>query len=510
LTANFRECVVEVLANHCGAAALAVAAEADMAINFQRLFYLGDSITDAGRLPEPFRPDPPYVDGRFTNGLVYAQVLTQEINVASNNYAYGGAKALTSGLEQALIGLDGQVTEFEISYLLNGPGASAAAIFIGGNDIHDADPNDPTIAGRVIESIDDAAGRLVRRGVDELILFNLPLSLQTPRGIALPAAERAAEDAMIGAYNDGLQQLAASYNGAGVPTTIVNVDRLTREVHDDTTANLETFGLKVFDTPLYTLDQNDTPVPTGITSQFDPDEVAYFDPVHPSAASHRILAAFTEANLRADRVTFRGGDNNVVSGISGADLVLASGGNDSVLAGGGNDVVLAGLGNDSVSGSSGSDLVIGGGGNDTMTGSTGSDLLSGNAGNDNASGGDDHDVLLLGTGLDSANGGAGNDLLIVTDDALAGFDIMTGGTGTDVLRLEVSAAVFASPIFQTQISTFVPGAETVLEPGVIVREIERLEFYVDGIQQPPVGLAAPNQGTAVAALLRDADLWGQV
>ncbi len=483
-----------------------------MSIDFRRLLFFGDSITDEGRLPEPFRPDLPYEDGHFTNGLVYAQVLTQELQdfgVRSNNYAYGGAKALTSGLEQALIGLDAQVTEFEISYLFGGPDASAAAIFIGGNDIHDADPNDLTIVGRVIGSIDDAAGRLVRRGVDELILFNLPLSLQTPRGIALPAAERAAEDAMIDLHNGRLQQLAATYNGAGVPTTIVDVDRLTREVRADTTAKLETFGLKVFDTPLYTLDQNDTPVPTGIASQFDPDEVAYFDPVHPSAASHGILAAFAEATLRADRVTFRGGDNNAVSGISGADLVLASGGNDSVLAGGGNDVVLAGLGDDSVSGSAGSDLVIGGG-NDTITGSTGSDLLAGNAGNDNVSGGDDHDVLLLGTGLDSANGGAGNDLLIITDDALSGFDQVSGGTGTDTLRLEVSAAVFASPIFRAQIDAFVSGVETVLEPGVIVREIERLEIYVDGIQQPPVGLAAPNQGTAVAALLRDADLWGVV
>ncbi|WP_262273272.1 SGNH/GDSL hydrolase family protein [Microvirga yunnanensis] len=477
-----------------------------MTINFTRLFVFGDSISDAGRLPEPFRPDPPYVDGRFTNGLVYAQILSQELSVASNNYAYGGAKALSLGPEQVLIGLDAQITEFEVGYLFGAPRDSAAAIFIGGNDYHDADPNDPTIVGRVLESIDDAAVRLARKGVEDLVLFNLPLSLQTPRGIALPEAERAAEDAMIAAHNAGLRQLAATYNGAGVPTTIIDVDRLTREVHGD----LETFGLKVFDIPLYTLDQNNSPVPTGITSQADPDEVAYFDPVHPSAASHGILAAFAEATLRADRVTFHGGAADTVAGISGADLVMAGGGNDTISAGGGNDVVLAGRGNDSVSGSAGSDLLIGGGGNDTITGSTGSDLLAGNAGNDNLSGGDDNDVMLLGTGLDSANGGAGHDLLIVTDDALAGFDTVTGGTGTDVLRLEVDGEVFASAEFQAEINGFVPGAETVLGSGVIVREIERLEVYVDGTPEFAKGLAAPNQGTAVAMLLRDADLWGLV
>jgi RTX calcium-binding nonapeptide repeat (4 copies) len=251
-------------------------------------------------------------------------------------------------------------------------------------------------------------------------------------------------------------------------------------------------------------------VPTGITTQAAPDEVAYFDPVHPSAASHRILAAFAEATLRADRVTFRNNTNDTVSGISGADLVLASGGNDVVLAGSGNDVVLAGLGHDSVSGSAGSDLIIGGGGNDTMTGSTGSDLLDGSAGNDNVSGGDSHDILLLGTGLDSANGGAGNDLLIVTDDALTGFDTVTGGTGTDVLRMEVSEAVLASAAFRAEIQAFVPGAETTLSIGLTAREVERLEVYVDGTQGLATDIAPPNQGVDAAARLHDANLWGLV
>jgi Ca2+-binding RTX toxin-like protein len=386
-----------------------------MSINFQRLFFFGDSITDEGRLPEPARPDPPYIVGRFTNGLVYAQVLTQELQdfgVRSNNYAYGGAKALSSEPQQVLIGRDAQVREFEISFLFDGPGASAAAIFISGNDYHDVNPNDQTIVNRVIESIDDAAERLVRRGVDELTLSSLPLSSQIPRARLLSSTELAVEDAMIDQHNERLEQLAATYNRASVPTTVVNVERFLREV----SAEIETYGLKAYDETLDLLYENDRPVRNEATIQLDPDEVGFFDPVHPSAADHGILAAFAEATLRADRVTFHNNTNDTVSGISGADLVLASGGNDVVLAGGGSDVVPAGLGHDGISGSAASDLAIGGGGNDTMTGSTGSDLLDGSAGSDNLSGGDNHDILLLGTGLDSANGGAGNDLLIVTDD----------------------------------------------------------------------------------------------
>jgi serralysin len=379
-------------AHYCGAGALAAALETDMSIDFTRLFFFGDSITDAGRLPEPFRPDPPYVDGRFTNGLVYAQVLTQELGVPSTNFAYGGAKALPSGPEQFLIGLDAQVTEFEITHPFGAPSGSAGAIFIGGNDLHDADPDDPTIVARVLESIDDAAVRLARNGVDELILFNLPATSLTPRGLALPADERAAEDALIAAYNAGLLTLEAAYDNAGVPTTIVAGDRLTREVHADP----ETFGLKVLDLPLYSLDENDKPVETEITRQFAPDEVAFFDPVHPTAASHRILADFAEATLRADQVIFGNEESGaVVSGVSGADFVVAGGGDDSVLAADGNDVVLAGLGNDMVDGGAGSDRVIGGSGNDVLKGSAGSDLLAGNAGDDIIDGGLDVDTAMF-------------------------------------------------------------------------------------------------------------------
>ena len=79
-----------------------------------------------------------------------------------------------------------------------------------------------------------------------------------------------------------------------------------------------------------------------------------------------------------------------------------------------------------------------------------------------------------------------------------------------MLRLEVDGEVFASAAFQAEIDAFVPGAETVLGSGVIVREVERLEVYVDGTREFAKGLAAPNQGTAVATLLREADLWGLV
>jgi len=477
-----------------------------MSIAFTRLFFFGDSITDPGRLPEPFRPDPPYVGGRFTNGLVYSQILPRELGVSSTNFAFGGADAVSSGPEQLLIGLEAQVIAFKAKYLFSGvPSGSAASIFIGGNDYHDADPNDASIVGDVLESIDDAAVRLARDGVEELVLFNLPATSLTPRGLSLSAAERAAEDALIADHNAGLRKLAATYNGAGVSTTIIDVNRLTREV----AADQGTYGLKEFYVPLYTLDRNDRPVPTGITSQADPDEVAFFDSIHPTAAGHGILTAFAEATLRADKVTFGGSTADVIRGVSTADFVVAGLGDDVTSTSGGNDVVLAGRGDDAVYGGAGSDLAIGGSGKDLLGGSTGSDLLAGGADDDVLGGGDGNDVLILGTGLDKARGNAGNDLIIVTDDALTGFDRVYGDAGRDTLRLDVSAEVFALQGFQDEIHAFVPGDATILRTvGVTARDVERLEVYVDGTRKFATGLAAVDQGAAAKALIHDADLWG--
>src|SRR5918994_564430 len=86
-----------------------------MAIDFRRIVYFGDSLTDSGNLPEPVRPDPPYVGGRLTNGRVYAEVLAQELGLPSDNVAFGGAEASTDSSDNAaqqLINLSAQVDTF--------------------------------------------------------------------------------------------------------------------------------------------------------------------------------------------------------------------------------------------------------------------------------------------------------------------------------------------------------------------------------------------------------------
>ena len=321
----------------------------------------------------------------------------------------------------------------------------------------------------------------------------------------MPADERADADALIAAHNAGLRKLALAYEDAGVTTAIVDVNRLTREI----AADQGTFGLKVIDKPLYLPDSDDKLRPTGVTSVASPDQVAFFDDIHPTRVVHAIIAAFSEATLRAGEVAFGSSRGGCHSRQPRADFIVAGLGDDAISASGGNDVVLAGRGDDVVNGGSGSDLLSGGRGDDVLKGSIGSDLLAGNADDDVLGGGDGNDVLIVGTGFDRAAGNDGNDLFIVTDDALTGFDRVYGGAGRDTLRIDVSADVFALQAFQDEVHHFVAGSVTILRSvGLTARDVERLEVYVGGVRKFSTGLAAVDQGAAAKALIHDADLVG--
>jgi hypothetical protein len=61
-----------------------------MPLDFNRLVIFGDSLSDPGNLPEPARPDAPYVNGRYSNGPIYADILPRALGVPSLDLALGG------------------------------------------------------------------------------------------------------------------------------------------------------------------------------------------------------------------------------------------------------------------------------------------------------------------------------------------------------------------------------------------------------------------------------------
>lgn len=132
-----------------------------------------------------------------------------------------------------------------------------------------------------------------------------------------------------------------------------------------------------------------------------------------------------------------GNGNDSVLGTNANDTIYGGSGDDSISAGGGSDTVYGGPGNDQIRGGAGNDRLFGDDGDDTIHGETGDDLLLGLGGADKLYGLEGSDILDGGDGLalgigDTVDGGVGNDTIRVRRSE-AEFDVILGGTGTDVI-----------------------------------------------------------------------------
>ncbi|EPE99272.1 tandem-95 repeat protein, partial [Rhizobium grahamii] len=96
----------------------------------------------------------------------------------------------------------------------------------------------------------------------------------------------------------------------------------------------------------------------------------------------------------------------------------------------------AGAGNDTITGGDLNDRIEGGDGHDRITGGLGSDTLSGGAGSDTFVLGQD----VTGSGTRAVELGDGTTRQVSIDGLAGTADMVTGGTGTDVINLDASGA----------------------------------------------------------------------
>jgi len=103
----------------------------------------------------------------------------------------------------------------------------------------------------------------------------------------------------------------------------------------------------------------------------------------------------------------------------------------------GDDVLVVGTtGADLMTGTSASETFESGEGHDTINGGGGNDVIDGGKEGDQLNGGDDNDIIDGGSGYDTLQGNDGNDLLVGgsypdTLNGNAGNDTLTGGSGSD-------------------------------------------------------------------------------
>jgi len=274
---------------------------------FSQLYIFGDSLSDVGNvqaattslapLLQP-TPGPFYLNGRFSNGPNFTEVLSSGLGLGpvlpsiagGNDYAYGAALATGTAFPTSLVvqDIDDQVGQ----YLGAHPTASASALYVvyaGNNDVL----SNPGDVASPVASLKASIGKLYDAGARFVLAPNLPPLGLIPRNNK-NAGQAAAANTATAQFNSALDVAIGQLEAAHPDLTVYRLD--VAGFFADIVAHPASSGLtNVTDSAAPGLEPGDQ---TYDTSKFvaNPDQYLFWDDLHPTRAGHMLLG---EAALAA-------------------------------------------------------------------------------------------------------------------------------------------------------------------------------------------------------------------
>ena len=285
-----------------GGAALLAATPA-AAISYDGLYVFGDSLVDAGNAyigtsGATAQPSLGYFQGRFSNGPVFTDLISQQLTgsytvpylLGGNNYAVGGALAAGDRplLGFTVPGLASQLTIYNTAahhvvdpnglYVINFGNNDVSAILAGtaGLDAVHAAAFTAAYTAAYVGNIVGAVTTLSAEGATQFLIGGVP-NPDIPQGVALETALDASLSAFVPAPG----------------TTLTRFDYFS--FFNQLRSNPVAFGLPA------TIDLNpaDACIPQQLAFGFPPDCTHFFsfDGIHPTAPVHVALALAIERQL---------------------------------------------------------------------------------------------------------------------------------------------------------------------------------------------------------------------
>ncbi len=276
------------------------------AVPYSDLYVFGDSLSDQGNvslLTGGAAPPPEYTDGstygRFTNGRNYIDYLAQDLGLSvtpsllgGTNYAYGGAR--TSYQVWPIPGAQTLLQQRD-AYLasLGGGSANASALYVvwaGANNLADiltqlaANPGyDPSadLAGAVGD-LASVVTSLVVAGAHSIVVPNIP-DLGLVPAVTGGGAPNPGASYLTGIFNQALSTALDQIDALFPAVDLIRID--TFSLLDAVYMNPAAYGLTNVSTGCYSL----YALPGGTTCA-NPQEYLFWDAMHPTTATHRILA----------------------------------------------------------------------------------------------------------------------------------------------------------------------------------------------------------------------------
>lgn len=288
------------------AAGVALIASAAAAVpigdRYSSFWVFGDSLSDPGNLfaftsangLAPTPPSPPYFEGRFSNGPVWAEAVADRFAV-SGNLAFGGATA--TGNAEGVPDLGDQIGLYGVN---GAPAAGArplASVWFGANDIIDAivafgaQADVVAQVGAAAVAAADAVGAGVRAlgalGVTDVAVWNLPDIGQTPRFAEfLPDAVGGLASLATGLFNTRLDAVIADLRGERLNVTRIDTFALFRAVLDNPAA----YGVTGTALPCLFPDAATAAAFGRPQLCADAAGLLWFDSIHPTALGQAVLA----------------------------------------------------------------------------------------------------------------------------------------------------------------------------------------------------------------------------
>lgn len=322
-----------------------------------KIVIFGDSLSDNGNLYSltqkaskviPFMPiipkNPPYYEGRFSNGPVWVESLAIGLNVPVLDYAYGGSWAEPfhdSGLIVPF-SLSSQVDMYMLSAVTDYDiGKHLFIIWTGGNDYLDGRSDVEYATRNVVNNIQSQIEWLAGYGAKNFLIMNLPDLAAVPRVMKNGSDSVANAAAIVKSHNKKLAKMVKDEKALYPDVKLVLAD-ITYYM-DDMIAKPAEYKLKNVTTACYkggfyladimanrevdaakqaNIDLNRS---TALQIAFansastkgsqickNQDEYLFWDEIHPTAVVHRYVAMTTLVLLSESGISGPAGTTKTV------------------------------------------------------------------------------------------------------------------------------------------------------------------------------------------------------
>lgn len=217
----------------------------------KQIVFFGDSLTDNGNLYHmllKFIPKPPYYEGRFSNGITWAEGVgnyyKNKYGIDYKIYAVGGATAEFHAPTTSFVTISTlaeQYYQYKLSAWFESKSDVLYSIWIGGNDyLFDTSDDLNILTTQVVDHVAWLLKNLIDQGARYFIVINMPDLSLTPFAKQNNIVERLKQASIM--HNQKLAELVKTLQTTYPEVSIVYIDSY--GFMDDVVENPEKYNQK--------------------------------------------------------------------------------------------------------------------------------------------------------------------------------------------------------------------------------------------------------------------------